>query len=167
MGILFLTYIPLLSAQSNALRVFVCFAIIGALQQVFVGLFTVFEYKIPYYIYRAEEYGRMLAICGVVSSLASLLTGSVISALSTKYSYATIMSVGFTVCFLLMAVFLVFTLIQKDISAEEQREETGKAPKFRDLLRYPAFARLIPANLLCGFSAGSFIEHFILTLHNM
>lgn len=155
MGILFLTYIPLLSAQDNSLRAFTCFAIIGALQQVFVALFTIFEYKIPYYVYRAEEYGRMLAICGIVSSLASLLTGAIVSAMSTKYSYSAVMSVGFAVCFLLMAVFLVTTLLQKDVNAEEQKEETGKAPRLRDLLRYPVFASLIPANLFRGFSAGS------------
>ena len=153
-ALMFLLYIPF-AAQKADLKVFVCLAAIGAIQQIFVGLSTVCEYKIPYYVYRADEYGRMLAICGIVSSVASLLVGSLVTALTTKYNYVHIMIGGFVLSCALMLIVFITTILQKDISDGERTDAPSAAIRLRDVLCQPLFARLIPANIMRGFAAGA------------
>jgi hypothetical protein len=154
-GLLFLTYIPFLSKGQADIKTFICLAAIAVIQQIFIGFFTVYEYKTPYFIYRSEEYGYMLALCGIISSVASLLTGTAITYFSAKYSYLHIMEIGFIIALLLMGISFVSTFFQKDISGGEMLRQESQTSGFRDIIRYPAFYRLIPANLLRGFSMGA------------
>ena len=49
-GLLFLFYVPFAIASSASPTTYVLLAVIGIAQQISIGLFTVCEYKIPYYI---------------------------------------------------------------------------------------------------------------------
>lgn len=154
-GLLFLTYIPFLSNGQSSIKIFICLAAIAVIQQVFIGFYTVYEYKTPYFVYRSEEYGRMLALCGIISSVASLLAGTAVSYLSAKYSYLHIMEIGFIISALLMVIAFVSTFFQKDISGGETLKQTPETSRLGEIIRYPAFYKLIPANLLRGFSMGA------------
>ena len=90
-AILFLGYLPLCLSRNVSAESYVWLLVISIMQSAAFALHTVCEYKVPYYIYRPEAYGSVLAICGIKSSLVSFGVGSVMSALSVRYAYPTLM----------------------------------------------------------------------------
>ncbi|MBQ7386737.1 MAG: MFS transporter [Clostridia bacterium] len=156
-GLMFLLYIPIAISRSASITAYLLLAAIGVAQQIGVGLYTVCEYKTPYYIYRIEEYGTVIAICGIVSSLASLGAGALVSWLSTKFTFIDVMTVSFALAALCLFITFLTTVTQKNLR-EEQDKLNEDAPKPKTslvaLLRYPIFSHLIPANLMRGFATG-------------
>ena len=67
-GLLYLLYIPLCLWKSPSLASFAALTAITVLQVVSVSLYTVCEYKIPYFIFPARDYGQVLAMQGIFSS---------------------------------------------------------------------------------------------------
>ena len=156
-AILFLTYIPFAIAQNASPSTYVCLCAIGALQQISVGLFTVCEYKVPYYIYLKNEYGMMLSICGIVSSLLSLATGAVISYFTSRVPFTQVMAIAFCFSAALIAVAFLSILFEKSLipdSEEKSDESDTQKTSIIALLRLPIFRNLIAANVTRGFAAG-------------
>lgn len=152
-GVLFLFYVPIAVAREASAVSFVLLCAIGGVQQMAVGLYTVYDYKMPYYIYRVEEYGMMLSVCGILSSLLSVGVGALISFLADKFTFITVMIFAFSLSALLMGIAFAVTLSQKSLrQKEEDSRERGKG--VLALLKYPPFTQMIPANLMRGFSAG-------------
>ena len=156
-GLLFLIYIPLALERNASAEVYVFIVLTGIAQQIAIGLSTVCEYKLPYFVYLPDEYGRVLSICGIASSVLSLGIGALISKLTLIYSYLDIMAVSFGISALLMAVVFVTRLLQKSlvgpIDSGEKPVDKKKIPMI-DIFRHPAFSHLIVANLARGFAAG-------------
>ena len=75
-ALLFLCYMPLCAQSDAGLPAYLWLLVISIMQSVTVALHTVCEYKVPYFIYRTEEYGSVMAICGVVSSAVSFGVGA-------------------------------------------------------------------------------------------
>ena len=160
-GILFLFYLPMAIMRSASAPAYIALVAVGVAQQVFVGLWNVCDYKIPYYVYRADEYGRVLSVCGIVASLFSMLTSSVISSLTVKYDYIEVMTVVFAVCAVLMLVASAFTAMQRNLYGDLREmpdsgktEEKGEHISPLKLFSNPVFHKLVHANLLRGFSTG-------------
>ena len=155
-ALLFLIYIPLAISRSASMLSYLLLSGVGIAQQVSIGLYTVCEYKVPYYIYRVEEYGVMNAICGIISSVLSLAIGALISWLSLRYDFVDIMIVAFAVSALLIAATFLSTVGQKNLREGEVEAETDNRAESSvfALLRYPVFSHLIPANLFRGFAGG-------------
>jgi hypothetical protein len=156
-GLLFLFYIPIAISNEATPISYVLLCAIGIIQQIAYGLFTVCEYKTPYYIYKADEYGMMLSICGIISSVFSLLLGYLISFLTSRFAFAEIMKFAFAVSAALMLIAFVSIYFEKSLRAEDQEETAAPIKKERkrvNLLKIPLFTHLIHANLMRGFATG-------------
>ncbi len=155
-GLLFLCYVPIAIANHATLLSYVLLTAFGVLQQISYGFFTVCEYKTPYYIYKADEYGMMLSICGIISSVFSLLLGYLITFLTSRFAFAVIMKFAFVISAALMLIAFVAIYFEKSLREENPKEDAAKnqeKPKVR-LLKTPMFTLLIHANLMRGFAAG-------------
>ena len=156
MALLFLIYVPIAISKSSSLTTYVLLILTGVAQQVALGLYTVCQYKIPYFIYHADEYGKMLSICGIVSSSLSLGVSSLISFFTLRFRFVDIAFVIFIACALLMLTVFVSTFIQKSLVPIETPSEDKERTKTSliSLLKIPLFYRLLPSNVLRGFTAG-------------
>ena len=155
-GLLFLCYIPIAIANQATPTSYALLIVIGVVQQIAYGFFTVCEYKTPYYIYKADEYGMMLSICGIISSVFSLLMGYVIADLTARFPFVEIMKFAFAISAVLMVIAFVAIYFEKNLRIEEKTEDSS-APKEKirvNLMKTPVFTGLIHANLLRGFATG-------------
>lgn len=155
-GLLFLCYIPIAIANQATPTSYALLIAIGIVQQIAYGFFTVCEYKTPYYIYKADEYGMMLSVCGIISSLFSLLMGYVIAYLTARFPFVEIMKFAFVISAVLMLIAFVAIYFEKSLRVEEKTGDKA-APKEKtrvNLMKTPVFTYLIHANLLRGFAAG-------------
>lgn len=155
-ALLYLCYIPLCLWKSPSFTSFALLTGICLLQSGCIALYTICEYKLPYFIYGPKDYGTVLAISGIVSSLISLGAGIVITRLSQVMEYSQLMLWACVISFVMMGASSVLHLLQKPINQMqtpmEQREKTGSS---LFVFREAVFYKMIPANLLRGFGYGT------------
>ena len=154
-ALLYLMYIPLCIWKSPSLASFLMLTGICLLQAICIALWTICEYKLPYFIFTPREYGSILSVGGVVGGLISLGTGIVITWLSARISYASLMLWS---CLLSVGLMLLCTALHwslKPVADAPPVIPTTKAVRQLEIFRYPLFFRMIPANLMRGFSYGT------------
>lgn len=156
-ALLYLLYIPLCLWKSPSFASFLMLTGICLLQSVCIALWTVCEYKLPYYIFTPREYGSVLSIGGVAGGLISLGTGIVITWLSARMSYASLMLWACVLSLGLMALCALLHLSLKPVADAPQTTATTGVKQVSQLevFRYPLFYRMIPANLMRGFGYGT------------
>lgn len=156
-ALLYLCYIPLCLWKSASFTSFAILTGICLLQSACIALYTVCEYKLPYFIYGPRDYGTVLAISGIVSSLISLGAGILITKLAGFMDYSTLMLGACTVSFAMMGISAVLHALQKPISQLHAPAEKAAAAggNVLSIFRKPIFFRMIPANLLRGFGYGT------------
>ena len=155
-ALLYLLYIPLCLWKSDSLISFLLLTGICLLQSVCIALWTICEYKLPYYIFSPREYGSVLSIGGIIGGLISLGTGVVITRLSGILSYSTLMLSACAVSLVLMLACTALHLGLKPISdAPASSGPVGKKISQLEVFRYPLFQKMIPANLMRGFGYGT------------
>lgn len=155
-AILYLLYIPLCLWKSASFTSFAILTGICLLQSVCIALYTVCEYKLPYFIYGPKDYGTVLAISGIVSSLISLGAGLLITRLASCMDYSQLMLWACVISFFMMWLSSLLHILQKPIAQPNlaNASQTGKA-NLLSIFRQPVFYRMIPANLLRGFGYGT------------
>ena len=156
-ALLYLCYIPLCLWKSPSFTSFALLTGICLLQSGCIALYTVCEYKLPYFIYGPKDYGTVLAISGIVSSLISLGAGIVITRLASIMDYSSLMLGACIVSFVMMGVSALLHALQKPLNqmhAPVQKKD-GSKQKVLSIFRQPIFFRMIPANLLRGFAYGT------------
>ena len=155
-ALLYLCYIPLCLWKSPSFTSFALLTGICLLQSACIALYTICEYKLPYFIYGPKDYGTVLAISGIVSSLISLGAGIIITRLSQVMDYSQLMLWACVTSFLMMGISSLLHLLQKPINQMhtpvEKRERSGSS---LSVFREPVFYKMIPANLLRGFGYGT------------
>jgi hypothetical protein len=154
-ALLYLLYIPLCIWKSPSLLSFCILTGICLLQSVCIALWTICEYKLPYFIFTPKEYGAMLSVGGIVGGLISLGTGVVITRLSSLLSYATLMLSACVVSMVLMLVCVLLHLGLKPVTDAPAAETAKKKTNQTEIFRYPLFRKMIPANLMRGFGYGT------------
>ena len=154
-ALLYLLYIPLCLWKSPSLLSFSMLTGICLLQSVCIALWTICEYKLPYFIFTPKEYGAMLSVGGIVGGLISLGTGVVITRLSSLLSYATLMLSACVVSMVLMLVCVLLHLGLKPVADAPAAETAKKKTNQTEIFRYPLFRKMIPANLMRGFGYGT------------
>ena len=156
-ALLYLLYIPLCLWKSPSLLSFCMLTGICLLQSVCIALWTICEYKLPYFIFTPKEYGTMLSVGGIVGGLISLGTGVVITRLSGLLSYATLMLAACVTSLVLMLTCTVLHLGLKPIAEAPKASPGTKEKKINQLevFRYPIFRKMIPSNLMRGFGYGT------------
>lgn len=156
-ALLYLCYIPLCLWKSPSFASFALLTGICLLQSACIALYTVCEYKLPYFIYGPKDYGTVLAISGIVSSLISLGAGIVITRLASIMDYSTLMLGACVVSCVMMGVSALLHSLQKPINRMHTPVQKASEPKQNvlSIFRQPIFYRMIPANLLRGFGYGT------------
>lgn len=156
-AILYLCYIPLCLWKSASLLSFVILTGICLLQSACIALYTVCEYKLPYFIYGPKDYGTVLAVSGIVSALISLGAGIVITKLSEIMDYSALMMGACVVSFVMMGISAILHSLQKPISQMHVpvQKASGSGQHVLSIFREPVFYRMIPANLFRGFGYGT------------
>ncbi len=161
MAILFLLYVPFCFfkfEETGSVFPFIMILAVGVMQMITVGLNTVCDYKIPYFVYRPEDYGVIGAISGVIGSAISLGLSALISVLSTKIPYAQLMIFAFILSAVFTVCAAVLILCQKSILNMDEVQLTKKDAKsvpLKKVFSHPAFSRLFVANLFRGFASGA------------
>ena len=121
-GILFLFYIPLCFLKNVSVTAYIWLILINIIQSVTIAMHTICEYKLPYYLYRVEEYGMVLSVCGILSSFISFGIGVLISYFSTRYSYDRIMLIAFGISCMFILLAGILQYFQKSLlPADEVR----------------------------------------------
>ena len=157
-ALLYLCYIPLCLWKSPSFTSFALLTGICLLQAVCIALYTVCEYKLPYYIYGPKDYGTVLAVSGIVCALISLGAGVLISRLALVMDYSTLMMGACVVSFAMMGVSALLHSLQKPLQAMHTPAETANSRSAEArfaIFREPIFYRMAPANLFRGFSYGT------------
>ena len=156
-ALLYLLYIPLCLWKSPSFASFLMLTGICVLQSVCIALWTICEYKLPYFIFTPREYGSVLSIGGVIGGLISLGTGIVITWLSARMTYASLMLWACVLSLGLMVLCAVLHLSLKPVASAPQTGPGTDSKKVNQLevFRYPLFYRMIPANLMRGFGYGT------------
>ena len=156
-ALLYLCYIPLCLGKSPSFTSFAILTGICLLQSGCIALYTVCEYKLPYFIYGPKDYGTVLAISGIVSSLISLGAGIVITRLSQVMDYSELMMWACIVSFVMMGTSALLHALQKPLHQMHTLVSKETAPKQNvlSIFREPIFRRMIPANLFRGFGYGT------------
>ena len=156
-ALLYLCYIPLCLWKSPSFTSFAILTGICLLQSGCIALYTVCEYKLPYFIYGPKDYGTVLAISGIVSSLISLGAGIVITRLSQVMDYSELMMWACIVSFVMMGTSALLHALQKPLHQMQTPVSKETAPKQNvlSIFREPIFRRMIPANLFRGFGYGT------------
>ena len=157
-ALLFLFYLPLCILKDVSVTAYLWLLLISVLQSATIALHTICEYKTPYYIYRIEEYGMVMSVCGILSSAVSFGVGALISFFSTRYSYDLIMLLAFGISCVFMLSAAVLQFFQKSLLTEPDTADTQKKPEKLPLMntfRHEAFSRLFVGNLTRGFANGT------------
>ena len=156
-ALMYLLYIPLCVWKSASLLSFLLLTLICLMQSVCIALWTICEYKLPYYIFHSREYGAVLSLGGIIGGLISLGTGVVITRLSAVLSYSTLMlsACGVSLVLMLACVFLHLGLKPLEDAPQTAPGSSVKKAGLLEIFRYPLFRRMIPANLMRGFGYGT------------
>jgi len=158
-GALYPLYIPLCLQNSASAGAFFVLAGISLFQTICSALYTIYSYKLPYYLYHPEDYNKVQILTGILGSLISLGTGVVISWLSTLIPYSRLMLYAccFSASLMILSAMIHFTY-QSLIPITPTTKYIGTTSgdmSLSELLKYPLFRNLIPANLLRGFACGT------------
>lgn len=156
-GILFLLYIPLCIMKNASIEAYTLLLITGLAQSAILGLHTVYSYKMPYFIFHADEYGPITAVIGIISSLVSLGISFLFTKLTTYFEYKVIMLFAFLISALFMIISGILFSHQKsliDIDSVQIQTNNSKKTSLLEVFKYPLFFKLLPANLFRGFASG-------------
>ncbi|MBR5444593.1 MAG: MFS transporter [Clostridia bacterium] len=157
-ALLFLFYLPLCLLQNVSASAYVWLLLICILQSVTIALHTICEYKIPYYIFRVEEYGMVMSVCGILSSAVSFGCGALISFFCTRFAYNRIMLIAFGLSCLFMLAAAGLQMFQKSLLPPEDLPDTQKKPEkipLMTMFRHEAFSHLLVGNLTRGIANGT------------
>lgn len=157
LGAFFLIYIPIAIAKNSSPITYVLLIIIGAVQQISIGLHTVCDYKMPYYIFKQEKYGKIMSIAGTISSVATLVLSAVMTALVSNFGFLNVFPYAAAVSFLCMAISCVITLQMRNINKEAGAKSGPEADECSvrvNVFREKIFWHFVPANLLRGINSG-------------
>ncbi len=168
-GVIYLFYLPFCGLKTTATIVFILYGIVTCVETVISHINTVCEYKIPYYIYRPNEYAPVSSLSGIVAAVISFILSSTVSSVTGKFEYGNIMLVLFSLSFLFMSSAGVLYLNLKPLGKEEGAQELEvkkdvKKVPLLEILKHPSFTRLFVPNFLRGVVNGFFVIITILAL---
>ena len=155
-ALLYLCYIPLCLWKSPSFASFALLTGICLLQSACIALYTICEYKLPYFIFGPKDYGSVLAVSGIVSALISLGAGMIITRLAGVLDYSRLMLGACILSAGIMGLSALLHSLQKPIAQplSPVAPSSGKQAA-ADIFRQPVFYKMIPANLLRGFAYGT------------
>ena len=127
------------------------FLVLGIAFNIFLGLYNVISYKLPYNVIEIERYGIFTSYSGLFCGVVSFLASIGIVALQGFLPYFTVMRAMYILSLIFIGLAIVTTLSMKEtelpvIGAELKRSKS--------ILKYKHFTALIIPNILRGFCFG-------------
>lgn len=158
-GATFLFYLPMCIRAQADLSAYLLLLGIGVVNMVAATMGGLITYKLPYLIFRVEDYGAVTATCGILSSGISIGMGILMSSLSGRYTYKVIMPWVFSIAagLLLLSGFLRMYYRPLIDPATVQDNRPRKKADFGavwQVIRQPLFYQLAIPNLFRGFACG-------------
>lgn len=157
-AICFLGFLPSCFVSSDSLRLILTkYTMIPAsmAQMLFITLYTIFNYKLPYSIVNVNEYGTIMSSGGVISNIFCIAVSQLLSIALKFFEYYTVMTFAFiisTVCILFAAV-INQSLKVKEIIVDTSNTQ-GMLEAMVKLIKMPDFYIFIIPNFLRGISMG-------------
>ena len=158
MAISFLLYLPLCIWRSSSIEAFAILVIISIIQAILNALYIICEYKLPYYIYRTEDFGSATALAGIITAGMTFALGILINRLSEKFDYITLMFFSFIFALVVVGIDVILIIYQKSLLKDENGSTVIGAEEkvpLKKVFFSPVFLRVWPAHLLRGFSYGT------------
>lgn len=158
-GLLYGCYVPLCLHMSADLSAYLILLVIGILNALATGLTALLNYKLPYLIYRPEDYGKVSAATGILSSVIQMTMGLLMAWLAARFTYQVIMPWVFPIAGLLIMLsglinFLYLPLEDPKVLLGSKPEEKKNSGTVWQVLRRPIFYQLAIPCVFRGFSAG-------------
>ncbi len=153
-GITFVFFIPLCFSKTASPIIFALFMGIAIVQSVTLGLQTVCDYKLPYFIMDVTHYGAVSSVIGITSSVITLTMGAVVSTLSKIFAYEKIMLIAFALSATMVITSGLCTMMLKNISGKATEIKKENKISLIKMFKEPVFLKLLPANTLRGLGAG-------------
>lgn len=156
--LLFLCFLPFCIAGEANTTSFVLLTAISFLHCMFYFMYSVCDYKLPYFVMPASKYSTVLSVSGTISAVISLTSGVLIS-IGTQYMpFTHLMFIACIVASLLTLVAMITTsrlkmLIHPEMAVHDKKDDS--AITVRQLFRTPLFYRLAPSNFLRGVCYGA------------
>ncbi len=127
--------------------------IVGAVVHLAYGIYNVFCYKLPYYLFDMQKYGKLSSVGGMISGAVGIFITFLMSMLVKRFDYLAVTSVFF----ILGALFYISaaTLCCRfKLHTPHFAHETRQTVSFKDLFKLPVFYKLIPAHIFRGIGNG-------------
>lgn len=122
------------------------------LYSVGTGLQSSLSYKLPYMVLDMHHYGRITAICGILTGVTGLLISLVLTWLQGAWGYTNAMTGLFILCLpLLIATFVLILTMRPIASAPTPAKKDAVSMNY---FTFKPFSQLIAANFLRGFGTG-------------
>ena len=157
LALMFLCYLPLCFTDEVGIGAFILLLSVSVVQSASLGVRTVLDYKLPYFLYTAKDYADVNAISGVLSAALGLATGAVVSYLSAKMDYVLLMVWAFIISASLMVAAGILVALQRVAINGDKNSASKTQDKLSVLsvIREPIFLHLLAPNLLRGFASGA------------
>lgn len=123
---------------------------VSIIANVFIGLDSVFGYKLPYHIFDIADYGTVTNISGVLNGILGASFSSILVYFTARYSYFNTMRAFFFAGIVFFTGAFAAALSYKQIPFEHNETKKEKT----NLLNYKPFTVLIIPNLLRGLCYG-------------
>ena len=155
----FLMFIPLALALlffslfkiENAPLIYGVLAVLGIISSICLGINNIVSYKVPYNIIDMKDYGKLIAVSGLVSGVVCALISFFISLMQSKISFFTVMIIVYVFTLFIIGAFVLVTRSFKKEYSPEIKDESVNISIFK----YKPFYMLIIPNLFRGIVLGA------------
>ncbi len=156
--LLFLCYLPFCIAGQATTTSFVLLTAISFLQCGFYFMYSICDYKLPYFVMPAAAYSTTISVSGVISALVSLGSGVLISIATTYISFSQLMLIACSAAAGLTLLAAIMTwrmklLLRPEMAVHDKKDDSSIT--IRQLFRTPLFYRLAPSSFLRGVCYGA------------
>ncbi len=156
-----LLLIPLCLARGlSANTTFFLIAAVCLVQMVFITMYGVLSYKMPYSTIDIRQYGRMSAVGGIINGIASTVSSYALAEYLERYPYHIVLAVGFgvgSICAVISAVIVSTYDMSRGKALKTVSDKPEKAPVFSGLqilLKEKDFRCMILPNFCRGIHMG-------------
>ena len=119
-----------------------------------LGIYNIVTYKLPYYIYRIEDFGRISSVTGILGSVVGVGASFTLSIFISHFDYRIVMSVAFLLGAALWLACAILNSSYKTIRTKETEVADKKKESLKEFLTYPAFYKSVIPVILRGVSTG-------------
>ena len=163
MAVYFLALVPLLLAGVGPETLARAMLAAGMLQNVLLGVYSILEFKLPYWVIDMRNYARLSAVSGAFAGGAQICVAGMATFLLSRFRSGRAMAGLFGGCILLALIGALETMRLR----ENGRGEAAPAHGGLRVLRMPAFRALLGPNLMRGFNSGVVNMLVVIGMHEL